>query len=61
MAEKKKILFVCVENARRSQMAQAFAETLGKGEFEVYGAGSRPSIRIDPLVSPSGMVETPRL
>jgi protein-tyrosine-phosphatase len=48
--EKKKILFVCVENARRSQMAQAFAETLGKGKSEVYSAGSRPSEQIDPLV-----------
>ena len=28
--EKKRILFVCVENARRSQMAQGFAEALEK-------------------------------
>jgi len=48
--EKKKILFVCVENARRSQMARAFAETLGKGKLEVYSAGSRPAPAIDPLV-----------
>jgi arsenate reductase len=48
--EKKKILFVCVENARRSQMAQGFAEKLGKGKFEVYSAGSRPASLIDPLV-----------
>lgn len=45
-----KIVFVCVENARRSQMAQGFAETFGKGRVEVYSAGSRPSSQIDPLV-----------
>ncbi len=50
MREKKKILFVCVENARRSQMAEGFAEALGQGEVEVYSAGSRPSSSIDPLV-----------
>jgi len=50
MREKKKILFVCVENARRSQMAQGFAEALGQGELEVYSAGSRPSSSIDPMV-----------
>ena len=45
-----KIVFVCVENARRSQMAQGFAEALGQGKIEVYSAGSRPSSSIDPLV-----------
>ena len=50
MKEKRKILFVCVENARRSQIAAGFAETLGKGKLEVYSAGSRPSGQIDPLV-----------
>jgi protein-tyrosine-phosphatase len=50
MREKKKILFVCVENARRSQMAEGFAEALGQGGIEVYSAGSRPSSSIDPLV-----------
>ena len=50
MEGKRKILFVCVENARRSQMAQGFAEKLGKGKLEVYSAGSRPSSSIDPLV-----------
>ena len=45
-----KILFVCVENARRSQMAEAFAKTHGRGKVEVYSAGSRPSSSIDPVV-----------
>jgi len=50
MREKRKIVFVCVENARRSQMAQGFAERLGAGKIEAYSAGSRPSSEIDPLV-----------
>ncbi len=48
--QKVRIVFVCVENARRSQMAQGFAESLGQGKLEVYSAGSRPSSQIDPLV-----------
>ena len=47
---KDKIAFICVENARRSQMAQGFAESLGQGKVEIYSAGSRPSSQIDPLV-----------
>jgi protein-tyrosine-phosphatase len=47
---KKKIVFVCVENARRSQMAEAFGESLGHGRIEVYSAGSHPSSQIDPSV-----------
>jgi len=48
--QKMKIAFVCVENARRSQMAQGFAEALGEGKIQVYSAGSRPSSVIDPSV-----------
>jgi len=48
--QKIKIVFVCVENARRSQMAQGFAERLGKGKLEIFSAGSRPSSQIDPLI-----------
>jgi arsenate reductase len=48
--EKKRIVFICVENARRSQMAEAFADAFGQGKLEVYSAGSRPSLEIDPLV-----------
>jgi arsenate reductase len=50
MKEKLKILFVCIENARRSQMAEGFAEALGKGKVKVYSAGSHPSSAIDPMV-----------
>ena len=48
--EKIKIVFVCVENARRSQMAEGFANAFSQGKLEVYSAGSRPSLEIDPLV-----------
>jgi arsenate reductase len=48
--EKLRIVFVCVENARRSQMAEGFAESIRKGKLGVYSAGSRPSSQIDPLV-----------
>ena len=50
MKKTKKIVFVCVENARRSQMAEGFAEALGQGKIEVYSAGSSPSSQIDPFV-----------
>lgn len=42
----KRILFVCVENSNRSQMAQAFARMLGG--VEAHSAGSRPSGRVNP-------------
>ncbi|MCW3101965.1 MAG: protein tyrosine phosphatase [Bacteroidetes bacterium] len=44
----KKILFVCVENSNRSQMAEAFARIHGKDKVEVYSSGSRPSGKINP-------------
>jgi arsenate reductase len=44
----KKILFVCVENSNRSQMAQAFARIHGGDNLEAYSAGSRPSGKINP-------------
>lgn len=42
----KKILFVCIENANRSQMAEAFAKM--SGLVEAYSAGSKPSGKINP-------------
>lgn len=44
----KRILFVCVENSNRSQMAEAFARIHGAGRAEAFSAGSRPSGRINP-------------
>lgn len=42
---KKKVLFVCIENSNRSQMAQAFALMQGA---EAYSAGSKPSGIVNP-------------
>ena len=44
----KKILFVCIENSNRSQMAQAFAKIHGQGIVEAYSAGSKPSGKVNP-------------
>lgn len=48
MKEKKKILFVCIENANRSQIAEAFAKMLFGKNIAAYSAGSRPSGIINP-------------
>jgi protein-tyrosine-phosphatase len=48
--DKAKIAFICVENARRSQIAESFASAFGQGRLEVYSGGSSPSSQIDPLV-----------
>jgi len=44
----KKVLFVCVENSNRSQMAEAFARMHGEGRVEAASAGSKPSGRVNP-------------
>lgn len=44
----KRVLFVCVENSNRSQMAEAFARIHGGAGVEAYSAGSRPSGRVNP-------------
>lgn len=44
----KRILFVCVENANRSQMAEAFARLYGEGLVEAFSAGSRPAAVVNP-------------
>ena len=44
----KKLLFVCIENANRSQMAQALASILGGDEVQAFSAGSRPSGVVNP-------------
>jgi arsenate reductase (thioredoxin) len=43
----KRILFVCVENSNRSQMAEAFARLHGGDQVEVFSAGSRPSGKVN--------------
>lgn len=44
----KRVVFVCVENSNRSQMAQAFARIHGGPDVEAHSAGSRPSGRVNP-------------
>ena len=46
--EKKKLLFVCVENSNRSQMSQAFAIMHGGENVEAFSAGSKPSGIVNP-------------
>jgi protein-tyrosine-phosphatase len=48
MTKPKKVIFVCVENSNRSQMAEAFARLHGAGKVDAFSAGSRPSGRINP-------------
>lgn len=43
-----RVLFVCVENSNRSQMAEAFARLYGGPGVEAHSAGSRPSGRVNP-------------
>ncbi len=45
----KRVLFVCVHNAGRSQMAAGFMEKLGGGKIEVLSAGSAPKDSINPV------------
>jgi len=46
----KKILFVCVENAGRSQIAEAFVNHYGKGKLIASSAGVMQADRVNPLV-----------
>jgi protein-tyrosine-phosphatase len=45
---RKRVVFVCVENSNRSQMAEAFARMHGGDRVEAFSAGSRPSGRVNP-------------
>ena len=47
---RKNILFVCVENAGRSQMAEAFLKKYAKNSFNVISAGTNPSDNLNPVV-----------
>ena len=48
--DKPAVLFVCVHNAGRSQMAAAFTQILSGGQVEVRSAGSEPAGRVNPVV-----------
>jgi arsenate reductase len=49
MPEKPTVLFVCVHNAGRSQMAAGFLRALAGDRVEVLSAGSEPKDRINPV------------
>lgn len=44
----KKVIFVCIENSCRSQMAEAFGKIHGAESLEVYSSGSKPSGIVNP-------------
>jgi protein-tyrosine-phosphatase len=44
----KRVVFVCVENSNRSQMAEAFARIHASDKVEAFSAGSRPAGRVNP-------------
>ena len=48
-AHKPTVLFVCVHNAGRSQMAAGFMNAIGAGRVEVLSAGSAPKDSINPI------------
>jgi arsenate reductase (thioredoxin) len=48
MSRLTRLLFVCTENANRSQMAQAFASALGGAQVHACSAGSKPSGVVNP-------------
>jgi protein-tyrosine-phosphatase len=49
MSEKPTVLFVCVHNAGRSQMAAGYLTALSQGRVEVLSAGSEPKDQINPI------------
>jgi len=46
----KKVLFICVHNAGRSQMAEAFFNQMAKGKAKAISAGSQPADKVNPVV-----------
>ena len=49
-ADKPEVLFLCVHNAGRSQMAAAFLRQIGLGRVTVHSAGSEPAEALNPAV-----------
>jgi len=49
MTDKPTVLFVCVHNAGRSQMAAGYLKALGGDRVEVLSAGSEPKDQINPV------------
>jgi arsenate reductase len=49
MSEKPTVLFVCIHNAGRSQMAAGYLHALSGGAIEVRSGGSEPGDQINPM------------
>ncbi|MCU1526398.1 MAG: heat-shock protein HtpX [Frondihabitans sp.] len=49
MTDKPIVLFVCVHNAGRSQMAAGFMRELSRGDVDVRSGGSEPGTSINPI------------
>jgi arsenate reductase len=49
MTDRPAVLFVCVHNAGRSQMAAGYLTELGRGAIEVRSAGSMPGDQVNPV------------
>ena len=48
--KKPKVLFICVHNSGRSQMAEAYLKKIASDHYEVESAGLEPANKINPLV-----------
>ena len=46
----RRVLFVCVHNSGRSQMAEAFARELSEGRLDAESAGTEPTTGLNPVV-----------
>ena len=53
----KKVLFVCVHNSGRSQIAEAFFNHLAKGNARAFSAGTNPDENVDPTIADLMMEE----
>src|SRR5689334_2087556 len=50
-AEPFRVLFLSQRNSARSMMAEAIANSLGRGQLEAFSAGVRPAARVDPIAA----------
>ena len=58
MTHKPTVLFVCIHNAGRSQMAAGYLRHLGEGRIDVLSAGSAPADSINPAVRDAMLEES---